>query len=97
MPRNVDGPDAAGQQIIPDGTIGLPTSSVTSVQQPGNMASGQGLNAQQQSECHPYKIVQYIILTLGSDWVQRVDWWTKPVSGHAHVSPFLHVQCTRGH
>ncbi|KAI2816931.1 transcriptional regulator family: Fungal Specific TF [Aspergillus niger] len=49
MPRNVDGPDAAGQQIIPDGTIGLPTSSVTSVQQPGNMASsGQGLNAQQQ-------------------------------------------------
>ncbi|GKZ38202.1 hypothetical protein AbraIFM66950_010231 [Aspergillus brasiliensis] len=49
MPRNVDGPDAAGQQILPDGTIGLPTSSVTSVQQPGNMAtSGQGLNAPSQ-------------------------------------------------
>ncbi|GKZ17050.1 hypothetical protein AbraIFM66951_006004 [Aspergillus brasiliensis] len=49
MPRNVDGPDAAGQQILPDGTIGLPTSSGTSVQQPGNMAtSGQGLNAPSQ-------------------------------------------------
>ncbi|PWY71897.1 hypothetical protein BO83DRAFT_378881 [Aspergillus eucalypticola CBS 122712] len=49
MPRNVDGPEAAGQQMLPDGSIGLPTASVTSVQQPGNMASsGQGLNAQQQ-------------------------------------------------
>lgn len=53
MPRNVDGPEAAGQQMLPDGSIGLPTASVTSVQQPGNMASsGQGLNAQQQSESY---------------------------------------------
>ncbi|PYH90788.1 Zn(II)2Cys6 transcription factor acuM [Aspergillus ellipticus CBS 707.79] len=50
MPRNVDVQDAAGQQILPDGTIGLPTSSVTSVQQPNNMpSSGQNIvgNAQQ--------------------------------------------------
>ena len=50
MPRNVDVPDAAGQQILPDGTIGLPTAAVTAVQQqPGNIASsGQGLGTHSQ-------------------------------------------------
>ncbi|KAH1533044.1 hypothetical protein KXX18_004943 [Aspergillus fumigatus] len=32
MPRNVDVQDAAGQQILPDGTVALPPSSVSAVQ-----------------------------------------------------------------
>lgn len=44
MPRGVDITDAAGQQILPDGTIGIPPSSV----QPGNISSGQGLDANPQ-------------------------------------------------
>lgn len=45
MTRSVDVPDAAGQQILPDGTIGIPPSSV----QPGNIpSSGQGLDANPQ-------------------------------------------------
>ncbi|KAJ5133259.1 hypothetical protein N7526_004624 [Penicillium atrosanguineum] len=45
MPRNVDVSDAAGQQILPDGTIGIPPSSV----QPANIPpSGQGLDENSQ-------------------------------------------------
>lgn len=45
MPRNVDVSDAAGQQILPDGTIGIPPSSV----QPANIpTSGQGLGGNSQ-------------------------------------------------
>ncbi|PWY71660.1 Zn(II)2Cys6 transcription factor acuM [Aspergillus heteromorphus CBS 117.55] len=49
MPRNVDVQDAAGQQILPDEPTGLPTTSVTSVQQPSNISSsGQNLVANTQ-------------------------------------------------
>jgi hypothetical protein len=45
MPRNVDVSDAAGQQILSDGTIGIPPSSV----QPANIpSSGQGLDGNSQ-------------------------------------------------
>ncbi|KAJ5281253.1 hypothetical protein N7478_006625 [Penicillium angulare] len=45
MPRNVDVPDAAGQQTFPDGTIGIPPSSV----QPANLSTpSQGLDANSQ-------------------------------------------------
>lgn len=45
MPRNVDVSDAAGQQILPDGTIGIPPSSV----QPTNIpTSSQGIDANSQ-------------------------------------------------
>lgn len=44
MPRSVDVTDAAGQQILPDGTIGIAPSSV----QPPSIASGQGLDANPQ-------------------------------------------------
>ena len=49
MPRNVDVQDAAGQQLLADGSIGLPPSSVNPVQH-GNIpsSSGQGLNANSQ-------------------------------------------------
>ncbi|KAJ5548120.1 hypothetical protein N7513_005354 [Penicillium frequentans] len=50
MPRNVDVPDAAGQQILPDGTIGIQPSSV----QPANISSsGQGLDTNPQ-QLMPY-------------------------------------------
>ncbi|PYH44223.1 gluconeogenesis transcription factor RDS2 [Aspergillus saccharolyticus JOP 1030-1] len=39
MPRSVDVQDAAGQQILPDATIGLSAAPAPSVQQPGNMSS----------------------------------------------------------
>ncbi|KAJ5974525.1 hypothetical protein N7481_011735 [Penicillium waksmanii] len=42
MPQNVDVSDAAGQQILPDGAMGMPPSTV----QPASItSSGQGLNA----------------------------------------------------
>jgi len=45
MPRNVDVSDAAGQQILPDSTIGIPPSSV----QPASLpSSGQGLDGNSQ-------------------------------------------------
>lgn len=45
MPRSVDVSDAAGQQILPDGAMGMPPSTV----QPGNItSSGQGLDANSQ-------------------------------------------------
>ncbi|RJE20876.1 hypothetical protein PHISCL_06772, partial [Aspergillus sclerotialis] len=50
MPRNVDAQDAAGQQLLPDGTIGLSTSVNPPVVQPGNISSssqGLGANSQQ--------------------------------------------------
>ncbi|OJJ32365.1 hypothetical protein ASPWEDRAFT_53990 [Aspergillus wentii DTO 134E9] len=49
MPRNVDVQDAAGQQILADGTIGLPPSSVNPVQH-GDISSspGQGLGGNSQ-------------------------------------------------
>lgn len=50
MPRNVDVQDAAGQQLLGEGTMGLPPSSVNPVQHGGNIASSgdQGLNANSQ-------------------------------------------------
>ncbi|KAJ5666699.1 hypothetical protein N7462_011108 [Penicillium macrosclerotiorum] len=54
MPRNVDVPDAAGQQTFPDGTIGIPPSSV----QPASISSsGQGINA------NPQQLMAY------NDWM----------------------------
>ncbi|EAW14085.1 gluconeogenesis transcription factor RDS2 [Aspergillus clavatus NRRL 1] len=50
MPRNVDIQDAAGQQLLADGTIALPPSSVNSVQNnniPSSSAQGMGANSQQ--------------------------------------------------
>lgn len=45
MPQSVDVSDAAGQQILPDGAMGMPPSTV----QPANISSsGQGLNANSQ-------------------------------------------------
>lgn len=45
MPQNVDVSDAAGQQILPDGAMGMPPSTV----QPASItSSGQGLNATSQ-------------------------------------------------
>ncbi|KAJ5925072.1 hypothetical protein N7454_007711 [Penicillium verhagenii] len=50
MPQNVDVSDAAGQQILSDGTIGIAPSSV----QPANISSsGQGLDANSQ-QLMPY-------------------------------------------
>ncbi|KAL4785184.1 acuM, Zn(II)2Cys6 transcription factor [Aspergillus varians] len=43
MPRKVDIPDAAGQQILDDGTLGLTSSSMNAVQ-PGPMPSSTGQN-----------------------------------------------------
>ncbi|KAL3462935.1 hypothetical protein BJX64DRAFT_258463 [Aspergillus heterothallicus] len=43
MPRKVEIPDAAGQQILTDGTLGL-TSSSMNVVQPGPMSSSTGQN-----------------------------------------------------
>ncbi|PTU19491.1 hypothetical protein P175DRAFT_0503024 [Aspergillus ochraceoroseus IBT 24754] len=43
MPRNVDIQDAAGQQILADGSIGLASSTVGAVQ-PGPLASATGQN-----------------------------------------------------
>ncbi|KAL4933469.1 gluconeogenesis transcription factor RDS2 [Aspergillus undulatus] len=43
MPRKVDIPDAAGQQILADGTLGLASSSMNAVQ-PGPMPSSTGQN-----------------------------------------------------
>lgn len=51
MPPNVDVPEAAaGQSILPDGTIGIPPAAVNPAVavQPGNLSSGQGLNANSQ-------------------------------------------------
>jgi len=89
MPRNVDVPDAAGQQILPDGTIGIQPSSV----QPANISSsGQGLDTNPQ-QCKPQDEhfgaladVEYY-----SDALQRLDGRTKPVSGYALASSFIHV------
>ncbi|KAJ5113686.1 hypothetical protein N7456_002220 [Penicillium angulare] len=54
MPRNVDVPDAAGQQTFPDGSIGIPPSSV----QPANLSTpGQGLDA------NPQQLMPY------NDWI----------------------------
>jgi PAS domain-containing protein len=44
MPRNVDVQDAAGQQILPDGTIALPPSSVSAVQH-NNIPSSSAQNS----------------------------------------------------
>ncbi|OQE31432.1 hypothetical protein PENSTE_c001G07904 [Penicillium steckii] len=45
MPRSVDVSDAAGQQILPDGSMGMPPATV----QPENItSSGQGLDANSQ-------------------------------------------------
>lgn len=46
MPRNVDVQDAAGQQLLADGSMGLPPSSVN--QMPSSSSSGQGLNTNSQ-------------------------------------------------
>ncbi|CEL00701.1 Putative Zn cluster transcription factor (Fragment) [Aspergillus calidoustus] len=43
MPRKVEIPDAAGQQILTDGTLGLTSSSMNAVQ-PGPMSSSTGQN-----------------------------------------------------
>lgn len=61
MSRNVDVQDvAAGQQLLPDGTIGLQPSSVNSASvPPGNItsSSGQGLGASsQQSKSRPCRL-----------------------------------------
>lgn len=45
MPRNVDVQDAAGQQLLADGSMGLPSSSVN---QNIPSSSGQALNANSQ-------------------------------------------------
>lgn len=58
MPRNVDVPDAAGQQLLPDGTIGLQPNSAPVP--PGSIpsSSGQGLGANpQQSMFWPRLII----------------------------------------
>jgi hypothetical protein len=51
MPRNVDVQDAAGQQMLADGTISLPPSSVSAVQHnniPSSSAQNNiGANSQQ--------------------------------------------------
>lgn len=53
MPRNVDAQDAAGQQLLPDGTIGLPTSVNPPAVQPGDISSSnQGLGANSQQRMH---------------------------------------------
>lgn len=44
MPSSVDVPGAAGQQILPDGTIRIQPSSI----QPGNTPSSRGLDANSQ-------------------------------------------------
>ncbi|KAJ5081879.1 hypothetical protein NUU61_010143 [Penicillium alfredii] len=52
MPPNVDVPDAAGQQILPEGTIGIPPSSInpsSSVQPASLSSSSQGLDSNSQS------------------------------------------------
>jgi len=46
MPRNVDVQDAAGQQLLADGSIGLPPPSVN--QMPPSSSSGQGINPNSQ-------------------------------------------------
>lgn len=49
MSRNVDAQDAAGQQLLPDGTISLSASSVNPASvQAGNISSSQGLGANSQ-------------------------------------------------
>lgn len=54
MPQSIDVSDAAGQQILPDTTIGIPPSSV----QPGNIpTSAQGLDANPQQCKRAVKIL----------------------------------------
>lgn len=66
MPRKVDIQDAAGQQIMPDGTLGLTSSSMNAVQ-PGPMPSSTNQNMgvtsqQQQQQRKRFPALRFLIL-----------------------------------